>query len=189
PLPGTTVVRREGQEDLVVNVIGRFNQLAGPTAHLQLAYDYTLNDSDSALLDYWSHRVSVGFSKRWRAWLASEAAYSVRFRGFTEAIVGPDGPVRRRDTIHDVALAAVLSPPFLRVLPWTRSSVVRLAYGALLSQSNIDTAELDRNFLAITLEVGIRPLTSTGIRKAAFPGFDSPPPSRSFSSTPPEPVH
>ncbi|MGH7856401.1 MAG: hypothetical protein ACREQY_03655, partial [Candidatus Binatia bacterium] len=184
PLPGDQVVERRGQEDLAVNVIGRFNQVMGQTARLQLAYDYTLNDSDTSLLDYWSHRVSLGVSKRWTSWLGAEIAYSVRFRGFTSPVTAPEGPIRRRDTIHDVSLAAVFSPAILRAIPLTRSSVMRLGYGGLVSQSNIDTAELDRNFLWAAIEIGFRPITSTIFRKNVFRGFDSPAPSRSFSSTP-----
>jgi hypothetical protein len=155
PLPPSTTTSR-GQEDVVINVGGNFSQALTAHAGLQLGYDFTGNDSDVSAVDFQAHRVSLGAANAWTAWLSTQLVYSASFRRFGHPTGSP--AVRREDTIHTLSLGAGLAPSFLSRIPLTRSALFRLGYDVLLDRSNIDTAEFDRNYVSLAIEVGFRPL-------------------------------
>ncbi len=181
PIPGAPIVR-EGEESVIASVAGGLNLRYSATGGLQLAYDFTRNDSEFSDLDFVAHRLTVVGVNRWTDWLSTQLGYSIGFRRFSTPIASIVPPVKRTDTIHDLSAGVVLTPGFLKGLPLLRSTVIRVDYDLLVDQANISNGDFHRNFVSLSLDVGFLPLTSEVIGRLLFPGLYGAPPSISSSS-------
>lgn len=117
----------------------------------------------------------------WTSWLGTQVAYSVSFRHFTEAPSNDPGRTRE-DILQDAGVGVLFTPRFLRDLWFARSGTIRVDYDRLIDRSNLDGADLDRNFVSVALEIGFLPLTGEQIGRLLLPGLYGMPPSKSTSS-------
>lgn len=155
--PSTTIVHR-GQQDVITNVTGGLSQALVTGMGLQLAYDFTNNNSEFSNLDFQTHRTTVGATATAWRWLSARLAYSANFRRFENLTVTTDSTSLREDVIHSLSLRWTLTPRFLSGWPLTRLGSLQLGYDRLMNRSNAQQAEFDRNYVSATLEIGFRPL-------------------------------
>lgn len=167
PLEEESVEVREerGQEDDIASIRIGYQQRFD-SGFLQVGYGFRDIDSDNDSLDSDNHRLRLTGARTWTDWLASQIDYSVRRREFREPLARSGSSTEREDTIHNASLELRLRPGFLRDLPLTRHATLKLSYAYLKVDSNIATAELERNILSLTLAFALAPVTSTMVGDA-----------------------
>ena len=52
-----------------------------------------------------------------------------------------------------------------------RSATIRIDYDLLLDRANLASADIDRNFVSVALEVGFLPLTPDQLGRLLLPGW------------------
>jgi hypothetical protein len=184
PIPGPSATRA-GEEDVIANVVGGMNLRYSASGGVQVAYDFTNNDSEFADLDFLAHRLTVVGVNAWTPWLSTQVGYSISFRRFRNPTAGTVPEVERTDTIHDLSAGFVFTPGFLRELPLLRSTVVHLDYDFLADQASLSSADFERNYASLSIDLGFLPLTSDVVGRLLFPGLYGAPPSVSVSSEAP----
>jgi hypothetical protein len=128
------------------------------------------NHADFSELRFQSHRLAFAGINVWRSWLSTQAAYSVSFRRFTDTPSDVSSR-NRRDALQDLTLSWIFTPRFLGDWWFARSGTIRVDYDLLLNRSNRSSADLDRNFVSIALELGLLPLTADQIGRLIHPGL------------------
>jgi hypothetical protein len=88
----------------------------------------------------------------------------VSFRRFPNATAG-EGDVEREDTLQDFGAGLIFTPRFLADLSFARSGSIRLAYDLLHDDSNAPSSNLDRNFVGVSIEIGLLPITGQQIAR------------------------
>lgn len=153
---------REGQDDDLVDIQAGFMQRFR-RGSLRIGYQFRSVDSDVDVFDADNHWIRLEGSRTWTDWLATEFDYSARFRDFRNATARTDAPVKREDTIQELSLELRVVPAWLRDLPLTRSAFVSIRYGFLRLDSNVSSAELERNQVSVALEFAFDALTGAAI--------------------------
>jgi len=169
PLPGSTTTVEKGEQDVLTDVAAGLSINYAATGALRAAYDFLDDHADFSELRFRSHRLSFAGVNVWRTWLSTQIAYAVGFRRFTETPA--DGSARRRDTLQDLSVGFLLSPRYLADFWFTRSATIRIDYDLLLDRANLASADIDRNFVSVALEVGFLPLTPGQLGRLLLPGW------------------
>jgi hypothetical protein len=182
PLPGSVTTVEKGEQDVVTNVATGLSVDYAASGALHAAYDFLDNNAEFSELRFQSHRLSFAAVNAWNRWLGTQLAYSVSFRHFSSAQSDSAG-LTRRDALQDIGAGVIFAPGFLRELRFARSGTIRVDYDRLINRSNLGSADLDRNFVSLALEMGFLPLTGEQIGRLLLPGLYGMPPSKSTSSS------